>query len=314
MATSIRRALGRLKCSVLDELPYRRFHQRIPEYRRFLKEFQSVLPPVPSAVNPVYEIHMLCGHRDYDMGIWASWSLMRFLGSQARLVVHCDGSLTSADVEEWRRVIHGLELVPRQTANQVVGDRLGHTKHLRHWRDRYPTSPQLVDAHFFGDQPVVLLMDTDVLVFREPIALIEAFGRPGFAWCSDIRSCYSASHSVIEAATGRKLPDRLNSGLLVSPRFSQDHFLQLDWLLDKMNQTGEIDLHRYWACQTYYALMTSFWNVAEPLPASYVTSMSRTPVDADLRHFVGVPRVRFRYYKEGVVRLLDQIGLSVSIN
>jgi len=313
-AKSLRRFLGRLKCSIVDEIPYRAAHRSIPDHRVKFKKFLALLPPVPPPSEVAFEIHMLCGHRDCDMGIWASWSLMRFLDGRSKLFVHCDGSLTESDVAEWSRVINGVQVVSRQSADLMVRERIGHTRHLYSWRCSYPTSPQLVDSHLFGDNSVILLMDSDVIVFEKPRSLIEAVAMHGFTWCSDIRDSYSASPSVIERAVGIKIPSRFNSGLLVSPRFTQDNLMRLDSLLDQIHQSGLIDLNRYWACQTYYAIMSTFWNHANKLPQTYETTMGRTSRDATLRHYVGVPRVRYRYYTEGVSRLVAQLGDDCLVN
>lgn len=302
--------LGRVKCTILDELPYRGANRAIPHYRSIFKAMLPLLPVVPSPSAVDFEIHMLCGHRECDMGIWASWSMMRFLDGRAKLFIHCDGSLTDQDLMDWNRVIKGFEVISRPSSDQAVRERIGHTRHLYPWRCSYRTSPQLVDSHLFGDQPVILLMDSDVLVFKKPVALIDALGEHGFCWCSDIKDSYSTSPAVIESVLGIRIPGRFNSGLLVSPRFSQDHIHRLDSILHDLYRSELVDLNRYWACQTYYAIMSTYWSQAKALPDSYETTMARTTRDAVLRHYVGVPRVRYRFYTEGVARILAQIGVS----
>lgn len=234
---------------------------------------------------------------------------MRFLGEKARLFVHCDGSLTEKDVVEWDRVVRGIEVVSRLTADVEAGRRLGHTRHLYRWRCSYRTSPQLVDSHLFGSAPILLLMDSDVLVFSYPKELIGALSEGGFTWCNDVRDAYSATPALIEQVTGVRVPPRFNSGMLVAPRFSQDHFMRLDHFMERIQRSGEMDLNRYWACQTYYAMMSTFWNHAKGLSACYETTMGRTGGDMVVRHYVGIPKVKYRFYTEGVARLLDQIDI-----
>ena len=311
-ATELRRAVGRLKCHLIDELPYSRQVERMPGIRDHLRASLSDLPPIPAPREPIYEIHMLCGHRDADMGIWASWSLMRFLEDRAELFVHSDGSLTEEDEDAWAAVIPGLKVIHRAAADAKLERVLGHTKHLHAWRSVYKTSPQLIDAHLFGTAPVRLVMDSDVLVFHEPTELMAALRKPVFTWCNDLRNAYSAPPELFAEVTGLRLPDRFNCGFLGTPRLTLEDFEKLDGLMDRIHLDGRIQLTRYWACQTYYALLSTFVPGSAALPARYDTTGGRTPDACVVRHYVGIPKVRFRYFTEGIPRLLQQVRLPVA--
>lgn len=306
---NLRRIAGRWKCRLVDELPYARKVEQMPAIREALRGELSKLPPVPAPNKPVYEIHMLCGHRDCDMGIWASWSLMRFLEDKAKLIVHSDGTLTPEDISEWSGVIHGAEVVARPVADAEILRQVGHTRHLHRWRSGYKTSPQLIDAHFFGETPVMLVMDSDVLVFSRPTELIEAMERREFVWCNDLRDAYSTTPELMKEVTGIQLPSRFNCGMLVTPRLTLADFEKLDAIMETIHQDGRIDIMRYWACQTYYALLSTFAPGSHVLPETYTTTAGRTGADCVVRHFVGIARVRYRYFTEGVTRLLGQAGV-----
>lgn len=305
MAT-LRRFAGRMKCRLIDELPYARKVRQMPAVRKACRESLQDLPPVPIRGERRFEIHMLCGHRDADMGVWASWSMMRFLDGGGYLYVHSDGSLTAQDEALWKEAVPAMEVISRSHADAEVEKRLAGTRHLIPWRAGYKTSPQLIDAHLFGEAPVRLIMDSDVLVFRKPEQLIDALGRPVFTWCRDVRDAYSASPELFQEVLGIRLPQRFNCGMLGTPHLQQEDFLQLDELLERIRVDGRIDLFRYWACQTYYALLSTFVEGSAVLPSEYDTIPGKTPGECVLRHFVGVANTRYRYFEEGIPRLLQQ--------
>jgi hypothetical protein len=68
---------------------------------------------------------MMCGTNHVNIGIWASWSLLRFL-PEASLILHSDGSLKDEYLESYRRVIPNLTLIAKKEsdlrARQVLKD------------------------------------------------------------------------------------------------------------------------------------------------------------------------------------------------
>jgi hypothetical protein len=309
----IRKKLGSIKCKVLDEWPYRGRMRAIPEIRDGYRPLVEKLPPLPPFSENVYELHMLCGHRDVDMGIWASWSIMRFLDGQARLYVHSDGTLTKEDEVFWKRIIGEVIVIDRAESDRTVEASLASTtKHLYPWRCSNWASAQLVDVHYFGDAPSLLIMDSDVLTFSKPEAVVAALKSPvpKFSWCLDLRDAYSASPEVLKEVTGVDIPRRLCAGFLVTPRLGLDDFLQLDEDMKKIDTDPRISVGHFWSCQTYYALVAGRKPGSEPFPESYSNISGNTDAGRTLRHFVGIPKVRFRYYTEGLPRLVKQAGLA----
>lgn len=301
----IRRKLGPIKRVLLDEMPFKGHVKRIPEVRGKYRLQIENLAPVPAFRENLYEIHMLCGQRDLDMGIWASWSMMRFLEGNSRLYVHSDGTLTPEDVIPWRKIVGELVLVDREESDQKVKAGLGSvTKHLFPWRSIHWASAQLVDVHFFGNAPTLLIMDSDVLTFSRPHEVMGALRSPTpeFAWSRDLLNAYSADLSVMKEATGVTLPDRLCAGFLVSPRLTTKDFQELDRHMESIDRDGRVELNHFWSCQTYYALLAS--GRGGTFPDTYSNTVGITKPQQVVRHYVGVPRVRFRYFTEGLQRVM----------
>lgn len=311
----VRRRIGRWKSLVLDQWPYRYRMRRAQALRVRYRALLRDLPRLRTQACVTYEIHMLCGKRDLDMGIWASWSLMRFLDGEARLFVHSDGTLTEADVELWRAIVGQLVLIPREERNRVVSAGIGAlTPKLHAWRCTNWASTQLVDSHFFGEASRMILMDSDVLVFSRPTEVLAAVTakEPVVTWCNDLRNAYSASRELIKAVTGVMIPPRLCAGFMVTPRFGTDDFQAIESAMSAIAADGRISLNHFWSCQTYYALAAAR-RTAVPLPPRYANSDGATAVEMPLRHYVGVPKIRFRYFTEGLTSLVGEINRASSL-
>jgi hypothetical protein len=310
----IRKKTGRIKCVVFDQWPYLRSMKSIPRLRQTYLQYIEKLPALPEYRENRYEIHMLCGHRDVDMGIWASWSILRFLDGFGKLYVHSDGTLTDMDALLWRKVVGGMVVVDRTESDQKIKKELSsRTKILLPWRFSNWASAQLVDVHYFGNSPTLLIMDSDVLTFSRPQEVMDALTAvdPSFAWCRDLRNSYSYTPEVIYEITGVRVPRRLCAGFLVSPRLTTEDFIQLDHQMQQIEKTPDVSvgMNDSWACQTYYALIASRFSNSKILSTQYSNITGRVGDQQVLRHYVGIPMVRFRYFTEGLPRILRQVGL-----
>lgn len=310
-----RRKLGRWKSLIIDQWPYRHRMRRAQALRLRYRPLLRELTPLRTHARAVYEIHMLCGKRDLDMGIWASWSLMRFLDGEARLVVHSDGTLSEPDVELWRAIVGHLVIIPREERNRVVSAGISSLAPKLHaWRCTNWASTQLVDSHFFGEASRMILMDSDVLVFSRPAEVLAAAtaAEPVITWCNDLRDAYSASRELIKAVTGVMIPPRLCAGFMVTPRFGPDDFQTIESAMSAMAADGRISLNHFWSCQTYYALAAAR-RTAKPLPPPYSNSDGATAAEMPLRHYVGIPKVRHRYFTEGLTSLVGELHRASSV-
>lgn len=315
MIKNIRKSLGKAKCTILDEWPYRREVRRMGLYREQMRSKLYSLPSIPQRSGEKIEIHMLCGKRDLDMGIWASWSLFRFLEGKGQLFIHSDGSLCEADLELWREKIAGLSLIGRRQSKEAVAELLSsRAPILYEWAQNNLPGIQLIDTHLFGEEEVFLILDSDVLCFKKPQVLLDRLqdSTPPFAWCRDLCDAYSCSSDLINEVTGVRVPPRVNHGVFVNPRLGFEDFMWLERKLEMIKSDGRIDLNHFWSSQTYVALIAGMKGNSCALPDEY-SVRSRRGCKADvLRHYVGVPRIRYRYFKEGLPRIIADLTESGS--
>jgi hypothetical protein len=251
---------------------------------------------------------MLCGERDIDMGILASWSLFRFLDGGGNLIVHSDGTLKDDHERRWRGVIGSVDFISRMESDQAVRDSISTTKELYPWRMSNWASAQLVDAHLFGSTRSIMVMDSDVLVFKKPQAVLDAMVavEPRFGWCADLRNAYPDEIGIIGAITGVNIAPRLCAGFMVTPRLSKEEFAKLDGYMTRLRTDGRIDLNHFWSCQCYYALLAAGYPGSNVFSAEYRNTMGATDSNQILRHYVGIPSVRYRYFTEGLPLVLAE--------
>jgi hypothetical protein len=305
---TIRKQLGYLKFKLVDQLPYQFLRMKGERFREDLKGKTSELPAIAPAGGPAVDVQMLCGKKHLDMGIWASWSLMRFIPS-ARLVVFSDGTLSEADLGEWRRVIPNLTLISSEANLQRSDEVLkGRYPLLHEWREKNLYNAKFLGFHFHGGSDRIILLDSDVLCFQRPDELIAGLGAPVpvLRWHNDVTSCYLGTIPELEAASGHPVPACVNSGFMLAKRWTEDDLKYLNEMFEKLN-AASLPLFHFWSEQTYYALTSPRHADAKPFSNKYSIYYGRTNPERVIRHYVGVVKVRPRFYVEGIPILLDQI-------
>jgi hypothetical protein len=298
---------GRVKFRVLDCWPYKFKERRAAKLRDKFRPMAFKLPPIPAPRYPEVEIHMLCGKTQMDMGIWASWSILRFL-ENALLYVHSDGTLE--DIAAWRKVVPGMVLVSKTESDEKVAKEISSRYPLLYrWRCQNTTSPQVVDVHLFGKSDRLIVMDSDVLCFRKPVELQDslALDEPVYRWNRDDRTCYSEDIDVLNSITGLKLPEAFNAGFQLTPRFAGKEFEHLEQMIRLLQADGRVDIKHFWSSQTYCAMCAARCPESRALSDNYTVTFGQISDDAIIRHYVSIPRIRPRYFTEGVPKLLKDL-------
>lgn len=302
----LRRTIGMLKYKVLDCWPYKFKQMRAAKLRERFRPRAFELPQIPAPDSVKVEIHMLCGKKQLDMGVWASWSILRFM-SNAILYVHSDGTLQDEDYQRWRQVIPNALFISKNEADIVVKSRIASSyPRIYNWRCNNWCGGQVIDIHLFGQSDRLISMDSDVLCFKEPIELLKAVSNncAVFRWNKDLRTAYSQEIEVLNAVTGIVLPESLNAGFLLAPRFDDSFWEHLEKALAVLENDSRVYPQHFWSAQTYYAICAARCPQAQALPDSYAVTLGRTSDDTVVRHYVGIPLIRHRYFTEGIPRLL----------
>jgi len=251
---------------------------------------------------------MVCGAATVDMGIWSSWSLLRFMVN-ADFVIHSDGTLSEVHIARWKRVIPWMKVVTQDASALSEGFSIRYPR-LSKWRRQHACNAQVIDYHLATSLDAVIGIDSDVLFFRDPIEL-RSIGRTVDTemWTMrDLGYAYAAPLHVIEAGVGVPVPPLVNGGCYSARRISAADLELLERVLDTW--TDEMKA-AYWAAQTLLAVVAAR-RKSRMLPVSYDIYVGSTRPDSVARHYVNAPHtpIRSRFFTEGVARLVREIGLN----
>ncbi|MBX3466766.1 MAG: hypothetical protein KF878_07705 [Planctomycetes bacterium] len=264
-------------------------------------------PPISGTTNGACEIHALTCAADWLCLIWTLKSFYRVTDHRYRLCIHGDPTLTSAQALTLRAHFPDARVIESATALTEARRRLQSHPRCLAFRERNHLSPKVVDFLHFLEADRLLILDSDLLFFSRPAALldrVEGVGRVN-AFNGDVASAYTVDPDLVRARCGIVLPPRINSGLALVHRES----LRLDWLEEFLALEG-IDSHFWRQEQTLLALCSARFGV-ELLPPEYDVRLDRGP-PGPCRHYVGA--IRQRFFSEGIrllrAGLLEERGSS----
>lgn len=260
---------------------------------------QARLLPTTSAPGEALdvEVHMLCGEAQVDMGIWASWSVLRFLPGAA-FFLHSDGTIEDRSLATWRRIVPQLEHVAYRDAEEKMHAALAGLPHLSAWRDTHVMARQPIDYFLYGRKAYVLGLDSDVLCFKAPEVIVNAIRNreTGALWMKDSISAYSMPEPEFEKRYGRNAA-RVNGGFWLAPRFSMADMEGMDrdlcaWAPEWRDS--------YWSPQTLLAAAFSRSGGSALDPARYMLGLGGQRSGCVLRHYPSPRYHRSRFFTEGI--------------
>ncbi len=275
---------------------------------------RSVFPRRILAARPIHtetsgdiKVCVLTSRKDWLLCLWSLVSFYEFSGRRDPLAVFCDGTLLPRHVAAIRRVFPDARIITRSWADKVVPGILTSYPRCSEYRAALPYAAKIIDFPSLCHSPFLLVLDSDVLFFREPVELKLhlAARRPGrFVFLRDYQDAYFAPRHQILAEFGLDLPPAANSGVL----FGDVSGYRYDWL-EKWLTRPEVRSH-CWSEQTLWAMYASRKDF-HVLGNDYVVRTGCcVPSRVVLRHYV--TPVRDLMYVEGiphVARLLHARGV-----
>ncbi|MHA7837244.1 MAG: hypothetical protein ACX98W_07275 [bacterium] len=162
---------------------------------------------------------------------------------------------------------------------------------------------KLFDPWVYTPYDVVLLLDSDVLFFEKPEALLLNVAGGTACFNSDYQNAYAASLPELAALLGFSIEAAINAGLVVLPRESFDLDLIERYFAKSESTPGNRDE------QTLYAAMLTRARAAR-LGTEYQISMRSLRPETRAHHFTS-DGARPRFWTEGVPRLVgSRLGAS----
>lgn len=162
-----------------------------------------------------FNIYFLSGQRFWYQTCFCAYSMAQNTDVNLRPIIYDDGTLTRKYIEAIQRIFPYAVVVGVKEIEEQVNQHLPISKfpYLRERRANYPNIRKLTDIHI-GSQGWKLVLDSDMLFFRQPTFLIDWLKSP-LQPCHmvDTETSYGYSDNLMSSLAQAKLPDRLNVGI-----------------------------------------------------------------------------------------------------
>jgi hypothetical protein len=173
------------------------------------------LPPRPPPPAGASEVCFLTGKKFWYQTAFCCWSLCEQAGREFAPVFIDDGSFDGALRAECRRIFPGARVLGTRECEAALDAHLPNEKFpaLRSQRRTYLHLRKLTDAHV-GRRGWRLVLDSDMLIFRRPTALLEWLDAPDRpVHMLDVQDAYGYPHVTLATLAGRSIPEKLNVGI-----------------------------------------------------------------------------------------------------
>jgi hypothetical protein len=271
---------------------------RVAYFRDVVRPRILQTAPVDQTNDLRCEIHVLTSKDDFLNLIWALKSFYRASKRRYALCIHDDGSLTAEIRATLSHHFPAARLIERSKSDGEARERLKNHPRCLDFRLNNHLAPKIFDfpAHLQSER--MLLLDSDVLFFAAPTALLERIEDLQYRFnCvnRDVSDASTVDATTVKNQTGVQSIERFNSGLGLI--FGDS--LRLDWIEEFLSLPGILD--HFWRIeQTLYMLCSARYG-GELLPPSYDVHLG-IGNSAQSRHYVGA--VRHLMYGEGIARLV----------
>lgn len=256
--------------------------------------------PIANTTDRTCEIHVLTYENDWLNLIWALKSFYHYSGRRYALCIHDDGTLTADHRTTLQTHFPNARIIDRASADRRVSATLQSYPRCLEFRKTNHLSPKVFDFREYLESDRMLLLDSDVLFYEEPVALLKRIEDNTYQLNTvngDVDSAYTVEPEVVKAQLGFELIDRFNSGLGLIHKQS----MNLDWI-EEFLELPDILGHFWRIEQTLYALFSSRYGV-ELLPSEYDVHLEGDISDSPCRHYVG--KIRHLMYSEGLRHLVQ---------
>ena len=256
--------------------------------------------PITETVDGRVELHVLTSQRDWLDLMWGLKSFYRASGRRYRLCIHDDGSLDDEALGALTTHFPHGRIIPRSDADTRMDALLAEFPRTRTFRRTNVLSLKVTDfaAYLKGER--MLLFDSDLLFFAEPVALLDRLESDRYTmngFNADVASAYVIEPADALKQFGIHLLPLVNSGLGVI----QHDLVRYDWLEEFLDFEPVRTGHFWRIEQTLFALSASRYGV-ELLPGEYALRLEPGIDGRPFRHYVG--GIRQLLYKEGLPALL----------
>lgn len=293
-----------LRADAIGDRWHRKFDRglRAAWYRDHVRPRILRTAPVKGTVDSAAEVHVLTSARDWLNLVWTLKTFYHYSRRQYRLCIHEDGSVPPDGLAALRHHFPHARLISRSDADaRLVSDLAPYPRALK-FRQTNQLAPKIFDFAAYLEADRMLLFDSDLLFFGNPVELIRRVEDPGCqcnTFNADCCDAYVVNGRHVREQLGFELHPWINSGLGLVHR----HSIRWDWIEQFLALPGILDGHPWRIEQQLFALCSSRFGV-ELLPSEYTLHLDPGINGSPFRHYVG--GIRHLMYSEGIRQLCRQ--------
>lgn len=183
--------------------------------RRQMLAAAQHLPSVATDSAAPLSVHLLTGTRFWFQTAFCLQSLAFQTGRPVAPALYDDGTLSDQERAVLARLFPLGRIVSIEEARASLDRHLPRDRYpvLRERWDHYPNIRKLIDPHI-GSHGWKLVLDSDMLFYRRPDALLAWMEKPGRPLHAlDCTESYGYSRELMESLSGNSLPVLLNVGI-----------------------------------------------------------------------------------------------------
>jgi hypothetical protein len=227
-------------------------------------------------------VSSLLGHGQLETALVCLESLLRLSAEPLALRLHDDGTLTGLDRERLEAKLGRFHLISREEADDRVAGLLARRPALRAYRRDHPLALKLIDTVLFAGEELAYC-DSDILFLRPFAGLFRLPGPEGAVFMSDRQNAYSARSWHLLGHRRLRLPQRVNSGVVVYRTDAYDPDLLEGYL-----SRPELLFAPVWVEQTAWALLgwRSGCRLLDPSQVTFPDPGGQAGAEVAALHFV----------------------------
>lgn len=189
---------------------------KIEKARKEMEEASLDLPPVISYDNglPVY---FLTGKKYLYQTLFCIQSISKVSDEKFKFYLVDDSSFTNEDLINISRLLPNSTIYTKEIIEKQLAINLPKEKYpyLHHKRATYPHLKKLTDVHIFDENPWKLVLDSDMLFWKQPDQLISWLKKPSSpAHMVDCEECYGYSKTIMQELCSEKIKPLVNVGAI----------------------------------------------------------------------------------------------------
>lgn len=247
-------------------------------------------------------VHVLTGAKDWELCAWMLASFFHFTEQTWNIVIHDDGTLTSAIGTQFKKLFKSVRIISRDEADTKMDRLLLPFPFCHDYRNKHPLALKIFDMAQFCESDRFIVFDSDVLFFNYPREITNWVSKNAsecwFNEDAEEGSLITTEHAWSDL--GVTLWPRVNSGLCLLSKAAID----LEFCERALGETSILKGHIWRVEQTLFALCASRHGKGGLLPKTYEVSLAKeASSDCIARHYVGA--VRDHFFDEGLKRLRD---------